>query len=370
MTPFPVRVLMISNDPSVFQEGSEVRARLKEYAAHVEQLHVLSRGSNEEFFDGNLMLHGAGRSRFWSKFSLVKKAERITKEYSIQVISAQDPFEHGRAAYLVAESTGAKLHVQVHTDFLSPFFAKESFRNRVRVRIADTVLPNADGIRVVSERIKKSLVDRYGDAIVPPAVLPIAVPQDDAPAAALPEDMPQFRLIAVSRLEEEKRLKDVLLAVSRVRVQYPAVGLAIVGDGSLRKKLMSYARRLGIQKNVWFLGSRTDARGLMKSATAFIQASAYEGYGRTLIEAALAHIPVITTDVGIVGEVLTSDTSALVCPVGDVVCLERQLRSIIKDNALRSSLVLAARNSVVEHLASNDYAEALVGGIVSTIKTP
>lgn len=349
MTPFPVRVLMISNDPSLFQEGSEVRARLKEYAMHFEQLHVLSRGHVGVVSEGNLTLHGAGHSRFWSKFSLIKKAEAIAKAYSIQIISAQDPFEHGRVAYRVAESVGAKLHVQVHTDFLSPFFAKESFRNHIRIRIADTVLPNADGIRVVSERIKNSLTARYGDAIVTPIVLPIAVPTDETLAAPLPEEMPQFRLIAVSRLEEEKRLKDVLLAVSRARARYPSIGLAIVGDGSKRKSLVSYVRRLGIQNNVWFLGSRSDARGLMKSSTAFIQVSSYEGYGRTLIEASLARVPIITTDVGVVGEVLTPEVSALVCPVGDIACLERYIWHLIGDNALRASLVLGAKQAAEMH---------------------
>ena len=44
--------------------------------------------------------------------------------------------------------------------------------------------------------------------------------------------------------------------------------------------------QLATGDRVVFLGWRSDARGLMQSANAFIQASAYEGYGIALIEAA------------------------------------------------------------------------------------
>jgi len=92
---------------------------------------------------------------------------------------------------------------------------------------------------------------------------------------------------------------------------------------------------LPLGSRVRFLGARSDARGLMRSAGAFVQASAYEGYGLTLVEAALAGIPIITTDVGIVGDVLED---VLVFETGDTDALARHLESVRNDPALRDRL--------------------------------
>jgi glycosyltransferase involved in cell wall biosynthesis len=111
-------------------------------------------------------------------------------------------------------------------------------------------------------------------------------------------------------------------------------------------------RTFGLTDNVIFLGNRPDARALMKSANAFIQASAYEGYGRTLIEAALAKIPIITTDVGIVGEVFKGYEDVLAVPVADPTALSLSIVGLIEDNAVRIELPLHASATALAHLAS------------------
>jgi glycosyltransferase involved in cell wall biosynthesis len=337
----PARVLMISNDPSLFDEGSETRSRLRAYASNLEVLHVLSRGGKGVVTDGNLILHGVSAFKLFAPLVLVKQAQEIITDEKIQVVSAQDPFEHGWAAARAARAAGSKLHIQIHTDFLSPYFVRESLINKIRVHLADKVLPQAQGIRVVSERIAKSLTARYGTSIIPLVVLPIAIPNhDDEAALPLPAELPSFRVIAVGRLTTEKRFEDVLraLALSRVHTHEHGAGLVIVGDGPKRSSLEALARSLGLSDVVRFMGARKDARALVKSATAFIQASSYEGYGRTILEAALAHIPIITTDVGIVGEVLRPGVDVLVCPVGDINCLSEQIKRLVSDNAFRSQL--------------------------------
>src|SRR6185436_5341871 len=87
-----------------------------------------------------------------------KIAKQIIQTGEGWTISAQDPFESGLAAYRIAKQTGTKLHLQVHTDLESPYFRKHSLLNRMRVILAHYLLPKADGIRVVSSRIKDSLL--------------------------------------------------------------------------------------------------------------------------------------------------------------------------------------------------------------------
>jgi glycosyltransferase involved in cell wall biosynthesis len=360
-----MKVLFVSNDPSLFISGSPARERMKSYAAHLDELHIVSVGGEDvrEGQDGNLFLYPVRTWKILRVSALARRAHTLICERGIEVVSAQDPFEHGLAALRAVRGTNAKLHVQVHTDFLSPWFVRTGnwrsprvhmpLLNRYRCRIADTVLPKAHGIRVVSERIKRSLVTRYGPRIPVPSVIPVPVdPRVPEPVLLPAHPAFTFALIAVGRLEPEKRIEDILAALKLVVAHYPVAGLFIVGDGRERARLENMARSLGVADHVVFLGARRDARALMGKAHAFIQASAYEGYGRTLIEAALAKIPIITTDVGIVGEVFKGYEDMLVVPVADPTALSLSIVGLIEDNAVRQELPVHAEAAARAHLAA------------------
>ena len=90
----------------------------------------------------------------------------------------------------------------------------------------------------------------------------------------------------------------------------------------------------------------------MRSAHGFIQASAYEGYSRTLLEAALARVPIITTDVGIVGEVFTGFRDVLSIPPRDPNGLAVQIVGLVEDPQARHGLVIHAEHAAKTHLES------------------
>lgn len=358
-----MRVLNLGSDPSLFDETSPARARMRSYAALMEELHIVSTAGQDatEQQEGNLYLHPVHSWKLFRVRMLALRAQEIIREYGIDIVSAQDPFEHGLAALRAIEGTKAKLHVQIHTDFLSPWFVKSGnwrsprvrmpLLNKYRLRIADQVLVRASGIRVVSERVKESLIAKYGSRIPEPSVIPVSVDVLAPGPRLLPSHPFTFSLIAVGRLEPEKRIEDILTALSLVNARYPMVGLFIVGEGRDRARLERMVRTLSLKEKVVFLGNRSDARSLMASANAFIQASAYEGYGRTLIEAALAKVPIITTDVGIVGEVFKGYEDVLAVPVADPTALSLSIVGLVEDNAVRVELPLHAEATALAHLA-------------------
>lgn len=362
-----MNLLFISNDPSILNPVSGARLRMREYAKVLEKeggsLYILSSaGKTSTILEGALHLYGVKVSKFRRIPVLARLARRIIQEEKIEVASAQDPFEHGLIGLLAIRGTDAKLHIQIHTDFLSPWFIRGGFfrssrvvmpvLNRVRIALAGYVLPRAHGIRVVSERIKDSLSKKYGKTIQEVSVIPVYVKDEIPSAVELPPHAFSFALIAVSRLESEKRIEDILIALKRLNTAYPSLGLILVGEGSERKRLVRLTQSLGLENNVLFLGQRNDAVGLMQSAQAFIQASAYEGYGMTLIEAALAECPIITTDVGIVGEVFTGYEHVLSAPVGDPTNLAAHIAWLIEDPSARKELAMNAKSRALEHLAS------------------
>lgn len=360
-----MKALFVSNDPTVFDAASAARARMRAYASAIGELHFVSAGppGAVEETDGALTLHRLVGGRLATLLALPGRARRIIEAHGIEVVSAQDPFEHGWAAKKAARGTNAKLHLQVHTDFLSPWFTRDGvFRsmrvkapalNRFRQWLADRVLPGADGIRAASRRVADSLVARYGSRIPAPAVIPIAVPASLPEALPLPPHPFGFAFVTAGRLEPEKRIEDILMSIGRLGPRYQQVGLVVIGQGSERKRLEALAASLGLSSRVLFLGEQgTNAPAYMRSGSAYIQASAYEGYGRTLIEAALARLPIITTDVGIVGEVFKGYESVLSTPPGDTANLAAHMTALIGDQALRRTLAMNAEVAAKAHLAS------------------
>jgi glycosyltransferase involved in cell wall biosynthesis len=370
-----MNVLFISNDPSIFDDASPARARMRAYAKEVGVLHIISQCAarhkfsdviTEDVGDGKLLvLHPIYiLTNLGKRYRLFKRIVELAKEViakeQIQIVSAQDPFEYGLAALRAATGTSAKLHIQVHTDPFSLWFTrvkiiyssevKMPVINRVRQSIADQVLPQAHGIRVVSKRVHESLMSRYGSRIPVPTLIPIAVSSEVPKPMLLPDHPFTFALITVGRLEPEKRIQDTLQALARIRLRYPTVGLFVVGEGSQRKNLEHYARKLKLTKNVQFLGHIDNAWGMMQNAQAYIQSSGYEGYSRTLLEAALARTPIITTDVGIVGEVFRGYEDVLAAPPGDPTSLAAHIVGLVEDNQARHQFVMNAEKSARDHL--------------------
>ncbi len=356
-----MRALFIGSDPHLLDSTTSAYMRVRSYAEAIGTVHVLMRGATDaSTTDGPLTVH----TRAVGKYDIQKfvgAAHGLIESKAIQVVSAQDPFEHGWIALGAVKGTSAKLHVQIHTDFLSPWFVRGGIlrspqipmpvKNRVRRQLADMVLPKADGIRVVSERIKTSLTARYGTKIPNPSIIPIAVDSNVPAAHELPAHTFPFALVTVGRLEPEKRIEDIIEALFLLKDTYPSVGLIVIGEGSERGALMARVVERGLMGRVVFTGARTDAWGLMRSAQAYIQASAYEGYGRTLIEAALVRVPIITTDVGIIGEVFKGYEDVLAAPPGDPTQLALNIAGMLQDGAARETMVRSAEAKARAHLA-------------------
>ncbi len=324
-----MKVLSISSDRKVFEEGSAVRSRLLEYGHLVEEMHVIvfakkSLGFHAESFPPNVFVYPTNSLNRWTYiFDALRIGNGIATNYKSQttnwVVTAQDPFESGLTAYLISRILRANLHLQIHTDFMSPYFERESFLNKVRVLLAKFLLPRANAVRVVSERVKKS-ISRIVHNGIPVAVLPIFI---NTPTAGTSRDLkknyPQFEkhILVASRLSPEKNISLAIKAMKEIVAKYPKVGLIIVGSGSEEKVLKLKAETCNLKANVIFEGWQDDLASYYKTADLFLLTSNYEGYGMTIVEALSYGCPVVMTDAGCAGDVVQSGKNGLVVPVGD-----------------------------------------------------
>ncbi|MCR4322506.1 MAG: glycosyltransferase [Candidatus Azambacteria bacterium] len=344
---------MISRDPGIVREGSDVQKRMAEYGALADELHIVV-FTTRDLKDSHFKIHVSenvwvypthSRNKWFYVHDAYVVAKSIMQASSFKpqdsLITVQDPFETGVVGWLVARRYHVSLQLQVHTDLFSPYFMRESLLNRIRVFIAKFLIPRASGIRVVSERIKKSLIAScfkiHASRI---AVLPIFVDVQKIKDAPVKIDLrtkyPQFDFVALmaSRFTKEKNIPMALAAMAETVKKHPKAGLIIVGSGPEEAKLKLLATRHSPLSNVIFESWTDDLASYYKTADVFVLTSDYEGYGRTVIEAEAAGCPVIMTDVGIAGEAIKHGGNGLIVPIGDAQALADVMSSVIEKKAV------------------------------------
>ncbi len=320
-----MKVIMISTDSRIWEESSQVRKRMREYAGLFEKLVVIVVGREKQAAveEGNLKIEAAGsRWRLVALWRAYGAAWRVVGSGE-WVVSTQDLFETGVVGWLLRRRRlVAGWQAQVHTDFLSPYFKRESWKNAVRVWIARRILPKADGVRAVSERIKRSLI-KIGVAESKISVLPIFVPEPEARARK-----GEYILI-LSRLTKEKNLGMAIEAMAQVLKEWPEERMMVVGEGGERETLESKVKSLKLKDKVVFKGWQEETGEWLVGAKMLLVTSNYEGYGMAAIEAVRVGVPVVMTEVGVAGEIVKDGENGLVVPVGDSRAVAEAMKKIL-----------------------------------------
>ena len=182
------------------------------------------------------------------------------------------------------------------------------------------------------------------------AVIYNAVSFDQVPA---PEDRERARrglglpldaqvLGTVGRLTQQKGHRVLLQALAQLAPRFPALVLAVAGEGPLASALEAEAEELGMQERVRFLGVRRDRQTLYAAMDAFVLPSLWEGLSLALIEAMGAARPIVATTVGGNPEVVDHGRSGLLVPPGDPNSLSNALEALLADADLRQRLGAAA----------------------------
>ena len=144
-------------------------------------------------------------------------------------------------------------------------------------------------------------------------------------------------ILNIARLDEQKNHRRLFEAFLAVLERFPGAELILVGDGVLMEPLKALAQELGIGGKVRFEGLQDDVAGYFETADIFCLSSDYEGMPMTLIEAMAAGMPIVSTDVGGIPDMLKNEESALLTPP-DAGLLAEALVRALSDEELRRSL--------------------------------
>ena len=144
-----------------------------------------------------------------------------------------------------------------------------------------------------------------------------------------------FLVVIVATLRSWKGHSDLLEAIAAS----PGMQLAIVGDGPGRDNLRRQAATLGIEDRVVFAGQQEQVVPWIQAADAVALPSyANEGVPQALMQAMACGLPVVTTGVGAIGEIVSHEVHGLVVPPRDPRALGEALVRLMQEPELRARL--------------------------------
>ncbi len=167
------------------------------------------------------------------------------------------------------------------------------------------------------------------------------------------------RLLFVGRLAAVKGLPILIEALQVTKTQ--GLRLTIVGDGPDRQTLEETVRKSGLADQVSFLGYRSqdEVAALLGENDVLVLPSFAEGVPVVLMEAMAAGLPVITTRIAGVSELVAHGQSGLLVAPGHVAALAAAIDEIASDSARASAMGRVGRETVLEGFRAHSEAARL-----------
>jgi glycosyltransferase involved in cell wall biosynthesis len=150
-------------------------------------------------------------------------------------------------------------------------------------------------------------------------------------------------LVVARNLEPIYDIPTALRAFVAVREHYPRARLTVAGSGPERERLQALALQLGLGDAVRFTGrvEHADMPALYAQADCALNPSTVDNMPNSVLEAFASGVPVVSTDVGGVPDIVTHGVSGLLVPAGDAPGMAREVLHLLGDRQLAGRLASA-----------------------------
>ena len=250
---------------------------------------------------------------------------------------------------------------RIHTVVTLAEHEVEYYRRWVhRVAFKCGVVPVA-----VADEVARSVRRVYGIKDV--HMIPTAIPVDDYRLSATARVHWRARegfsstdvlLVCVAGLRTEKNHALLLDAFARVANRHQDAHLLLVGDGVTRPRLLKQCETLEVRERIHFLGFRRDLPITLAAADVFVLASDWEGNPLSVMEAMAAGMPVISTAVGGIPELVQDGVSGLLVPVRDSDALAAAIEYLLTNVNARHAFGAAAAQQATRRFGVRAAAES------------
>lgn len=234
-------------------------------------------------------------------------------------------------------------------------YIKEKLSDRVKAIIA------------TSEAAKKLVLEQNSTWEPRTHVVPNGIDIDEWRRECILESRTEFRrtnfgtvknekiILCVAELNKRKGQKYLIKAMEDVLNSFPDTKLVLVGSG-WEKRYYEKLARPWVEKII-FLGQRRDIAQLMTASDLFVLPSIREAFGLVILEAAIADLPIIASNVGGIPEIVENEKTGLLVAPSDSGKLAEAIKTLFSQPEYGIQLLKAAREKTETSFSAKTMAE-------------
>lgn len=326
----------------------------------------------QRFTDHGIPVYSVGLKRKYGFVQAYQQLKAIVQKEQPDIIVA-----YLTRSELVARLVGRSTQIPVIGTFVSELYsdtynttlsvkakmAVSFFRwaNKTTARFCKGFVANSEVVKQTNARAlgidlnKVEVINRGRDS----KVFRFQVPQ------TLSGKPPRF--LNVGRLVPIKGQRDLILAFKEFLPACPHAVLHIAGEGPARESLSALIKELGLQSNVFLLGSRSDIPLLINEYDCFVFPSHSEGFSGAVVEAMFAGLPVLASDIPVNKEVITHLETGYFFETGSVQSITQALLWYKDNIAVANTLAANANEHARRNFELEKIAEKLENYLLNMI---
>lgn len=320
-------------------------------------VHIISysRPARLDTFQSNISYHEVSISTYPLfefppyALALANQLTSLIEHEQLDVIHVHYALPHATSAYLAKQIMGEKgLNIPIvttlHGTDITLVGNDPSYK-----KVVNFSINQSDGVTAVSEYLKGLTLDNF-DIEKEIEVIPNFIDLERFKRS----DKQHFKkaicpngekIVAhVSNFRKVKRVPEVITVFKRILDNGIDAKLLLVGDGPDRQKTEEQCRKLGICDHVRFLGKQEQVAEVLSVADLFLMPSGSETFGLAALEAMSCSVPVISSNIGGLPEVVENGISGYLCDLDDVDCMAEHAVEILGSEERFNEMSAAARS--------------------------
>ena len=166
-------------------------------------------------------------------------------------------------------------------------------------------------------------------------------------------------ILYVGRLVYEKGVQHLISAMPKILENYHDAKLIIAGKGGMLDELKGQAEAIGLSNKVyftWYLNSK-HVQKMYKCADVAVFPSTYEPFGIVALEAMLAGVPTVVSDIGGLNEIVDHGVNGMKSYAGNSNSIADSVISLLYDKQLAANVSKKAKQKVKEEFNWNKIAQ-------------
>jgi glycogen synthase len=226
------------------------------------------------------------------------------------------------------------------------------------LRRADALIP--------CSRHEAEVMAQIGFHDIPSHTVPLWLDMEFMRSAVPPLDLPFTRPIIpyIGQLTIRKCYDMVVGAMPAIVARYPQASFVFVTHNpEQRASLQQLAAESGVAGNLHFLGTISEQQklALLRASDVLPFPSRYEGFGLPVLEGMAAGVPVVSTRIPVVDELIEDGVSGILTPYDDTGALAAAMLALLDQPELRARLVAGGRRAIAERFDPAALCAQVVG---------